>query len=146
MSAPSDTDIPEEAPSFSKNIDAISEEGKLKAVKGDLLITDDETRTLLKIFRDGSSVTSPLSAGQNVKLKVDGNVIFNETVTESSGSFNANTDMYYASYFILANANWPTYIVDKTNAEEITENSDIGVKLTELSSAVSSTDTTIEVR
>ena len=146
VSAPSDADIPEEAPSFSKNIDPISEEGKLKAAKNDLLLTDDETRNVsLKIFRDGSSVTSPLSAGQHVELKVDGNVIFSETVTESSGSFNANQDMYYASYHILANANWPTYIVDKTNAEEITENTDIGVKITELSSAVSSTDTVLEV-
>ena len=51
VSAPSDADIPEEAPSFSKNIDPISEEGKLKAAKNDLLLTDDETRNVsLKYF------------------------------------------------------------------------------------------------
>ena len=36
ISAPSDTDIPEEAAVFSSNIDAISEEGKLKGSKKDL--------------------------------------------------------------------------------------------------------------
>jgi len=145
VAAPSDSDIPEESPSFSKNIDAISEEGKLKAVKGDLLISDDETRnTSLKIFKDGSSASTPLSTGQKVVLKIDGNTIFEETVQESGG-FHSGLDMYYASYFIITNANWPAYIVDKTNAEEITETSDIGVKVTELASAVSSTDITIEV-
>ena len=61
ISSPSDTDTPEESAVFSSNIDAISEEGKLKGVKRDLEVSESLTKVaVLQVFptsNTGSSAT-----------------------------------------------------------------------------------------
>ena len=42
IASPSAVDIPEDAATYAKNIDPISEEGKLKGVKTNLLLIDSD--------------------------------------------------------------------------------------------------------
>ena len=87
IAAPSDADIPEDSPVFSKNIDPISEEGKLKAVPQDLLITDEEQRTANIRFWPTSNTgvnATPVISSYVYKLYLNG-----EKLSEFTGSAQA---------------------------------------------------------
>tara|TARA_B100001094_G_scaffold104896_1_gene101081 strand:- start:5377 stop:10329 length:4953 start_codon:yes stop_codon:yes gene_type:complete len=71
VSSPSSTDIPEDSAVFSANIDAISEEGKLKGVKKDLEVSDSDNRIsniqLFPTSNTGVSAT-PLSSVSSIVI------------------------------------------------------------------------------
>ena len=76
VASPSDTDIPPESPVFSKNLDAISEEGKIKGVNKDVIVSNSDTVTsVCNVFPSTTSfeglAQAPKIAGNKFKVYVD---------------------------------------------------------------------------
>lgn len=98
VSSPSDTDIPEEAAVYSSNIDAISEEGKLKGIKQDLEVSDSLTRvSIVQLFPTTNTGSAATPLGSITKI----GIVYNsdEHITEI-GSVQQAYKTYVANEFI----------------------------------------------
>ena len=107
VASPSDADIPEDSPVFSKNIDAISEEGKLKGVKGDKIVTDESNRSaLLYLWKDFTGTNAnPILSGGIVKIYINNQL--KKTFTQGvTAGFDTSLSLYQASKFVADNVSW----------------------------------------
>ena len=151
VAAPSDADIPEDSPVFSKNIDPISEEGKLKAVPEDLLITDEEQRTANIRFWPTSNTgvnATPVISSYVYKLYLNGEKLSEFTGSAQAGAtFKTTFSAYQATKYILDNTTWPASVESKEPSIEIRSTDDAdgyGATLGTIASGITDTATEIQ--
>ena len=124
VSSPSSTDIPEDAAVFSANIDAISEEGKLKGVKKDLEVSDsDDHISNLQIFpvsNSGISAT-PLSSISTITI-LNNDIETTTTITATEQAYKTYEANDYISNILLSastiKTSYPIALQDYANDTE----------------------------
>ena len=90
ISSPSDSDIPEDAAVYSENIDAISEEGKIKGAKDDLEISDsDSSIANLEIFDSSNTgnTASPLEEDYKYTLYINNEKLTSHTISATESNY-----------------------------------------------------------
>ena len=127
VASPSDTDIPPESPVFSKNLDAISEEGKIKGVNKDIIVSNSDIVTSACNVFPSTSVfagypQAPKIAGVNFKVYVNNFKIvdYTELTTDTSlTTFDYLTEL--ATVITTANSNYtlsPTVSIANTSENQ----------------------------
>ena len=129
ISSPSDTDIPEESAVNSLNIDAISEEGKLKGVNKDLEETESNIRiSKIQLFptsNTGQNAT-PFSGISRIAVTYNDTDKINYSLTATEQAYNT----YYANLWLCGklaedlniSAAYPISLVDLENNTEASWN------------------------
>ena len=144
VASPSDTDIPPESPVFSKNLDAISEEGKIKGVNKDVIVSNSDIVTsVCNVFPNTSTfmgyTQAPKIANNNFKVYVNNVKIvdYTESTTDTSlTTFDYLTEL--AAVITTANSNYtlsPT--VSTANTSETQGYNNIGTLATAITDTTS---------